>query len=310
MSISSAFSGRHRIARGVLYALLLIPLLLAFSCSGPDFLGGRNFSGVGPPPSGALSVSFIDVGQGDAVLVQAGGEDYLVDAGNPEEGPVVVDFLRERGVDDLEGMVSTSGDADHVGGLAEVLEAFPVEKVYLSGYPKDTLTYAGFLRAVRAEEGVEVERVRAGHRTEWGGVRVDVLNPPPGGFFSGSNDNSVALLLTYGRARVLLGGDAEQRAEEYMASGPYTGPLTVLKVNHHGSETSTGPLFLSRFRPRVAVIQCGRDNPYGHPDPEVLERLRRAGARVFRTDLHGDVIVTIRRDLVEVAVERPVRAGA
>lgn len=84
-------------------------------------------------------------------------------------------------MDDLEGMVSTSGDADHVGGLAEVLEAFPVEKVYLSGYPKDTLTYAGFLRAVRAEEGVEVERVRAGHRTEWGGVRVDVLNPRPEG---------------------------------------------------------------------------------------------------------------------------------
>ncbi|QYJ16246.1 ComE operon protein 3 [Rubrobacter xylanophilus DSM 9941] len=293
--------GRFPRRASSLMALALVLLLAA--CSGVS-------GGVGPPPSGALSVSFIDVGQGDAVLVQAGGEDYLVDAGNPEEGPVVVDFLRERGVDDLEGMVSTSGDADHAGGLAEVLEAFPVEKVYLSGYPKDTLTYAGFLRAVRDEEGVEVERVRAGHRTEWGGVRVDVLNPPPGGFFSSSNDNSVALLLTYGRARVLLGGDAERQAKEYMANGPYTGPLTVLKVNHHGSETSTGPLFLSRFRPRVAVIQCGRDNPYGHPDPEVLERLRRAGARVFRTDLHGDVIVTIRRDLVEVAVEWPVRAGA
>ena len=118
----------------------------------------------------------------------------------------------------------------------------------------------------------------------------------------------MALLLTYGRARVLLAGDAERQAEEYMAGGPYTGPLTLLKVSHHGSETSSSPLFLSRFRPRVAVIQCGRDNPYGHPDPDVLERLRRAGARVFRTDLHGDVIVTIHRDLVEVAVENPLRA--
>ena len=90
-----------------------------------------------------------------------------------------------------------------------------------------------------------------------------------------------------------------------MASGPYTGPLTILKVTHHGSSTSSTPLFLSRFRPKVAVIQVGADNTYGHPTPETLKRLGRAGARVFRNDEDGDVIVTIKDEELEVAVTRP-----
>ena len=90
-----------------------------------------------------------------------------------------------------------------------------------------------------------------------------------------------------------------------MAGGPYTGPLTLLKVTHHGSNTSSTPLFLSRFSPKIAVIQVGSDNPYGHPTPDTLERLQRSGARVFRNDEHGDVIVTIKEEVVEVAVTRP-----
>lgn len=307
VSASSASSERRRTARGVLCALLLIPLLLASSCGAPDLLSGRTFGGVSPPPSGSLSISFIDVGQGDAVLVQAGGENYLVDAGQPEEGPNVVDFLRSRGVEELDGVVSSGPDADHSGGLPEVFDAFPVETVYLSGDSKGTITYNAFLRSVR-DERAQVVEARAGEQMDWGGARVDVISPPPdyeGGLFSGSNDNSVALLLTYGSARVLLAGDAEEKAEEYMANGPYTGPLTVLKVTHHGSSTSSTPVFLSRFPPKIAVIQVGEDNPYGHPTSEVLDRLRRTGARIFRNDEDGDVIVTIKDEQVEVAVTKP-----
>jgi competence protein ComEC len=114
----------------------------------------------------------------------------------------------------------------------------------------------------------------------------------------------VAILLTYGTARMLLAGDAEANEEEYMANGPYTGPLTILKVTHHGSNTSSTPLFLSRFPPRVAVIQCGVDNPYGHPTPETLDRLQRAGAKVFRNDEDGDVIATIKDQELEVAITK------
>jgi competence protein ComEC len=266
---------------------------------------GRHLGGASPPPSGSLSVSFIDVGQGDGVLVQAGGEDYLIDAGRAEEGSNVVDFLRSRGVgEELDGIVVSNPDADHIGGFLDVFDAFEVETVYASGDPKGTLTYNTFLRAARDEES-QFEVVRAGQLMDWGGVRADVVGPPPGELFSETNDNSVAILLTYGTARILLAGDAEAREEQYMAGGPYTGPLTLLKVTHHGSNTSSTPLFLSRFPPKIAVIQVGADNPYGHPTPETLDRLQRAGARVFRNDEHGDVIVTIKDENVEVAVTRP-----
>jgi beta-lactamase superfamily II metal-dependent hydrolase len=260
-----------------------------------------------PPPSGSLSISFIDVGQGDGVLVQAGGESYLIDAGRSEEGPNVVDFVRGRGVRVLDGIVVSNPDADHIGGFLDVFDAFPVETVYLSGDPKGTLTFNTFLRAAR-DEGSEVEVVRAGMLMDWGGVRADVIAPPTdaeGGLFPETNDNSVGILLTHGAARVLLAGDAEAKSEEYMANGPYTGPLTVLKVTHHGSNTSTTTPFLSRFRPKVAVIQVGADNSYGHPTPETLDRLRRAGTKVFRNDEDGDVIVTIKDQELEVAVTKP-----
>ena len=292
--------------RGEPLALLLLVLILLASSCGLSPEGGA-LGGVDPPPSGSLSISFIDVGQGDSVLAQAGGESYLIDAGRAEEGPNIVDFLRDRGVRDLDGIVVSNPDADHIGGFLDVFDAFPVATIYLSGDPKGTLTYNTFLRAAR-EEGSEVEVVRAGMLMDWGGVQADVIAPPTdaeGGLFSETNDNSVGILLTYGTARVLLAGDAEAKSEEYMASGSYTGPLTILKVTHHGSNTSSTPLFLGRFRPEIAVIQVGADNSYGHPTPETLERLRRAGARVFRNDEDGDVIVTIKDGEVEVAVTKP-----
>ena len=128
--------------------------------------------GADPPPSGSLSLSFIDVGQGDSLLVQAGGESYLIDAGRAEEGPNIVDFLRDRGVRDLDGVIVSNPDADHIGGFLDVFDAFPVETVFLSSDPKGTLTFNTFLRAAR-EEGSDTEVVRAGMLLDWGGVQAD-----------------------------------------------------------------------------------------------------------------------------------------
>ena len=209
-----------------LFLLLLFVLLLLFCVPGCGLFTPQTAR---PPPAGSLVVSFIDVGQGDAVLVQSGGQNYLVDAGRPEEGPNVVDFLRSRGVESLDGIVVSNPDADHVGGFLDVLDAYQVSTVYLSGDTKGTSTFNAFLRGVRDEES-RVEEVRAGKRMDWGSARADVISPPPDKLFSETNDNSIGILLTFGTARVLLAGDAEKKAEEYMSNGPYTGPLTVIKV--------------------------------------------------------------------------------
>jgi competence protein ComEC len=166
VAIRSSAARAHLLA-----SLLLTGLSLLCSACGlvPE---GPSLGGASVPPSGSLSVSFIDVGQGDGVLVQAGGEDYLIDAGRAEEGPNVVDFLRSRGVEDLDGIVVSNPDADHIGGFVDVFEAFEVGVVYVSGDPKGTLTYNTFLRGVRYE-GSKVEVVRAGRRMDWGGVQAD-----------------------------------------------------------------------------------------------------------------------------------------
>src|ERR671912_2922870 len=153
----------------LLAPLLLVLMLLAPACAELELLTGGARGGPGPPPSGSLAISFIDVGQGDGVLVQAGGEDYLIDAGRPEEGPNVVDFLRGRGVEELEGIVVSNPDADHIGGFLDVFDAFEVETVYVSGDPKGTLSYNSLLRGLR-EEGSEVVEVRAGYLMDWSGV--------------------------------------------------------------------------------------------------------------------------------------------
>ena len=140
-----------------------------------------------------------------------------------------MDFLRSRGVDSLNGIVVSNPDADHIGGFVDVLDAFEVANVYLSGDPKGTSTYNSFLRAVR-DEGSEVVESRAGMQMQWGQTRADVIAPPPGKLFSETNDNSVGILPTFGKARVLLAGDAEKKSEEYMSNGSYTGPLTVINV--------------------------------------------------------------------------------
>jgi competence protein ComEC len=127
------------------------------------------------------------------------------------------------------GLLVSNPDADHIGGFPDVFDAFEVATVYVSGDPKGTLTYNSFLRGVR-EEGSEVEEVRAGYRMDWAGVWADVIAPPSGELFSETYDNSVAILLTYGTACVLLAGDTEAREEECMANGPYTRPLTVVRV--------------------------------------------------------------------------------
>ncbi len=120
-------------------------------------------------------------------------------------------------------------DDDHIGGFLDVFDAFEVGVVYVSGDTKGTLTYNSFLRGIR-DEVSKVEVVRTGRRLDWGGVQADVIAPPPGELFSETNDNSVAILLTYGAARVLLAGDAEAKEEEYMASGPCTCPPTLIQV--------------------------------------------------------------------------------
>ena len=231
---------------------------------------------------GTLEVLMIDVGQGDAIALRSPrGRWLLVDAGPPlRTGPdpgahPVVRALRARGVGRLEGFVLTHPDLDHIGGATAVIASFDIGAVYDPALPAGKTDYLEVLAAASAAS-VPWVAARAGRTIDCDGVTVQILHPSdPLAAEGGVNEASVILRVTYGDFDALLTGDAYKEVERRIAA--LVTDLELLKVGHHGSDTSTDSLLLALAQPEVAIVSVGRANRYGHPDPDVLGRLERAG---------------------------------
>ena len=245
---------------------------------------------LGSPSTTPLTVTFIDVGQGDSSWLHLpNGDDVLVDGGKPQAGPTVVAYLDEHGVTDIELMVATHGDEDHIGGLIDVLASMPVAEAWLDSQTCTTGTCQELYQALR-DNGVVTATVRMGESYPWGQATALVLNPSEP-LYADKNENSVVLRVTYGSVDFLLTGDAETGAENRMLASGHPLEAEILKVAHHGSSSSSSLAFLNAVSPEVAVISVG-PNQYGHPTEQTLSRLQAAGATIYRTDQHGTIVIT------------------
>jgi len=241
-----------------------------------------------------LTVHFLDVGQGDAVALRTPrGHWVLVDGGPRSEGRdagrrVVVPFLRREGAERLAAIVATHAHADHVGGLPAVLGALPVDDVLEPGEPLGEAPYLEFLAASEAS-GARWRAARTGDRLDVDSVHFTVLSPDSAwaAETTDPNEESVVLLVEYGRVRLLLTGDAGLPVEFRLAGR--VGDVDVLKVGHHGSRSATSEAWLDEAKPEIAVISVGARNTYGHPAPEVVARLVAHGVQVHRTDREGTI---------------------
>src|SRR6266581_2980186 len=241
-----------------------------------------------------LTVHFLDVGQGDAAALRTPNGRWIVIDGGPRTPErdagrrVVVPFLRDQGVGRVAVVVATHGDADHLGGLPAVVEAFDPELVLEPGEPLGRPLYLEFLAGVEAS-GARWHGARAGDRVEVDSVVLEVLSPDSLWLRLplDVNDHGVVLRVRYGAVRLLFQADAGLPVEGRLAGK--VGRVDLLKVGHHGSRTATSDEWLDELAPREAVISVGRNNHYGHPAPEVLERLARHGVTVFRTDRNGTI---------------------
>jgi competence protein ComEC len=254
-----------------------------------------------PPIPGALTVRFLDVGQGDATLIQhPDGTAILFDGGPPEAG--VERLLRAAGVRDLALVVATHASRDHHGGLAEVLERWPVDVLLDGG---DGTRDPAFREVIRtaAERGVRRVTASAPLTLTAGEVTVTVLSPPPrpaGPPPEDPNPRGVVAIVSSGGLDLLLSADAESDALL-----PLSLPdVDAMKVPHHGSADPGLPEVLDRVRPELAAIEVGDANTYGHPTPETLRALARAGVPTYRTDHDGTVTLTLANGRMEVATER------
>ncbi len=257
------------------------------------------------PASGRLAVTFLDVGQGDAVLIEGpAGQRILVDGGPSGEAAVAalgrrLPFYDRR----LDLVVLSHPQADHLGGLPEVLARYDVAGVVDSPIAPETAAYRAWRDAVRAEGAPRIEAAR-GQWVDLGGeARLQVLAPAPGRPPPGDpNDASVVLKLTMGRVSLLLTGDIGADAEAALVQSGSDLRAAVLKVPHHGSDTSTSAEFVRRVQPLIDVISVAANNRYGLPSPQVLDRLR--GDLVLRTDRHGDITVSTDGERLWITTQR------
>jgi beta-lactamase superfamily II metal-dependent hydrolase len=238
-----------------------------------------------------LRITFLDVGQGDAILIQApGGQVALVDAG-PDD---VVAALRGFGVNAIDLAIATHPHADHIGGMIGVIETLPVRFYMDNGQPHTTQTYRRLLAALDARP--EITYLEATPRTlTLGEVEVEVLPLLPPGTTE-LNDRSIALVVRYGDFTAFLSGDSEVRQLTHLVGRGVVPETVLLKAAHHGSDNGFTWEFLDVARPRVVVISAGRDNRYGHPKHAALRAFQASGATVFRTDRHGHVSVAGREN--------------
>lgn len=232
---------------------------------------------------------FIDVGQGDAILIRApDGKVALIDGG--ESGSGVLSYLQAQGVKRINLMIATHPHSDHIGRLVEVLGALPVDEVVTNGQAHTTLTYEHFLDGIAVAKAKYTE-VKRGDTLRLSALTLNVLHPegPEG---ENLNDQSLVLRLAFGKVAFLFTGDAEQPSEAGMLAYGHPLQAQILKVGHHGSRSSSSPAFLAAVHPEVAVYSAGLGNSYGHPHAETLAALTKGGATIYGTDVNGTVIIT------------------
>ncbi len=254
----------------------------------------------GPMPEGTLTAYFFDVGQGDCAALIGPDFTIVVDAGRHDRKDVVP-HLRAAGVETISLLVGTHPHADHIGQFDQVIGAFPVEEIWMSGDKHTSRTFERALdAALNSDAGYH--EPRAGEAFHVGSARVEVIHPKT--LTGDLNHGSIAVRIVYGNVAFLLPGDAEKEAELEMLDRGHPLTAQILKLGHHGSSTSSTEPFLRAVGPEAAVYSAGAGNSYGHPHSEVVDRLAAMAVDVYGTDRHGTIQVVTDGTTFHVRTER------
>ena len=238
--------------------------------------------------AGEMKVHFLDVGQGLSILVQSDGQTMIYDGGDKSTSSFVVSYLQKQNITTIDYLISSHYDSDHMAGLIGCLNAFDVKNVISSNYEHNSKLYQSFIQTV-ADKGLPMQHPAVGTEFSFGSGSFQILAPAtidP----NDSNKNSVAIKLTNGDTSFIFTGDAESSSEKAMCESGIDLSCDVLVPGHHGSATATSWDFLQATVPEYAVISCGKDNQYGHPDKDVMDKLESMDIQVYRTDKQGTII--------------------
>lgn len=242
------------------------------------------------PVTGQLKIHYIDVGQGDSILIQNSNQNMLIDTGTNASTSSLINYLQNQNIKKLDYLILTHPHEDHIGGADAVIKAFDIGTIYMIKKGSTTKTYKDVLTAI-SSKGINPIEPALGTTFKVGSSNC-IIYGPVNPNAEDLNTYSIVVKLTFGNNKFLFTGDAQISNEDGMINNGYDLSADVLKVGHHGSYTSTSEAFLNKVNPKYAVISVGKGNDYKHPHQETLQRLQSKGIPVYRTDENGTIVVT------------------
>ncbi|BBF44578.1 N-acetylmuramoyl-L-alanine amidase [Lachnospiraceae bacterium KM106-2] len=276
----------------VLVSVILCSMLVLTGCMQEKTVqvteqGSTAQAGAKTTSKGTLKVHFIDVGQGDSILLQSSNQVMLIDAGDNQHGNVVVNYLKKQGIKKIDHLIGTHPDADHIGGLDNVIQSFSIGKLYMPKVQSNTKTFEDVLLAAKAKK-LKITAPKVNSEISIGGAKAKILGPI--NTYEDTNNNSIVIRVTHQKKAFLFEGDAELDEEWDILNSKANLKSDVIKIGHHGSHTSSMKKYLQAVNPKVAIISCGAGNKYGHPHVETTSRLNVMKVKTYRTDQVGTII--------------------
>ncbi len=268
-----------------------------------SFLQDTLFGGiVAELPQEADFIKFVDVGQGDCAIIYSNGYCAVVDVGEPEAAPTVNKALKDYGIEEIDALIISHLHSDHVGALPEIAELYPIGNLFMPKILNKSIITAKTGKRTATENGASFYEAQQGTNFQIGEFEITILSDYDGNLEE--NDRSVFVMAEIDGDKILFTGDAEIKTENKLLNDNINIDCDILKVSHHGSNSSSSERFLSEVTPDYAVISVGKNNEYSHPHTETLNSLKKCGTKIFRTDTNGDIMFDFTKDKIELKTEK------
>ena len=277
---------KQKLPKGISILLIIIAIFYSLYEKDIDKTFGLPVTETFKETENTLDITYLDVGQADSILIQNEGHNMLIDAGNNEDGPLLVQYFKEQNITKFDYLIATHPHEDHIGGMDDIINNFDVEKIYMPDVTTTTKTFLDVLEAIE-KKNMTYDVPNINQNFTLGNTLFQVIYT--GNDKKNLNNSSIILKATFKNTSYLFTGDATSEVEKKILNKDIQ--ATVLKVGHHGSKYSTTTDFLNKVNPKYAIISVGKNNSYNHPNQVTINKLEKKNIEIHRTDQEGSIFL-------------------